>query len=184
MEALETLTTAESCASFFAKGCPYRKPDGSTGYGQASAHVCFDADSTVECVHDDDIAYAAPGANHDGLHLEHAGYARQVRDGLARRLRPAHAVGPVGPLGGRPLPALRHPAPVPDGQGPAAPAGAMGITTHAEVTKAWHRTTHTDPGAGFPVDLYMARLAKALAPPPKAPVVIAPPHPTPQETTT
>lgn len=40
--------------------------------------------------------------------------------------------------------------------------GDSGITTHALVTDAFHKTTHTDPGKGFPLDDYIARVASAV----------------------
>ena len=65
MEAPEKPDTAENVAKWFA---------GSTA-PQASAHYCIDADSIVQCVQDRDVAWHAPGANHNGLGFEHAGTA-------------------------------------------------------------------------------------------------------------
>ena len=31
-------------------------------------------------------------------------------------------------------------------------AGKKGVTTHAEVSKAFKKSNHTDPGLGFPMD--------------------------------
>src|SRR5205809_2755015 len=69
MEAPETANTAENVAKWFA---------GSTA-PQASAHYCIDANSIVQCVQDDDVAWHAPGANSDGIGFEHAGFASQGR---------------------------------------------------------------------------------------------------------
>src|SRR4051812_19382269 len=66
MEAPEKPGTAENVADWFA---------GATA-PQASAHYCIDADSIVQTVRDEDIARHAPGANHNGIGLEHAGFAR------------------------------------------------------------------------------------------------------------
>src|SRR6476469_11249703 len=67
MESPEKPDTAESVAAWFA---------GSSA-PQASAHYCIDANSVVECVRDTDVAWHAPGANHNGIGLEHAGRAAQ-----------------------------------------------------------------------------------------------------------
>jgi len=67
IEGPEKVTSAESCARYFATMDDGRK---------ASAHVCVDADSEVRCVPDEDTAFHAPGCNSDGLGIEHAGYKR------------------------------------------------------------------------------------------------------------
>jgi len=41
-------------------------------------------------------------------------------------------------------------------------AGKRGITGHAQVSEAFHRTDHTDPGTSFPVDAYLARVREHL----------------------
>lgn len=69
MEYPETPTSAEWCAQFFAG--PHAP--------HASAHYSIDRDSIVQSVRDEDVAWHAPGANHDGIGLEHAGYAKQSR---------------------------------------------------------------------------------------------------------
>ena len=68
MESPEKPETAEDVAHWFA---------GSTA-PQASAHYCIDGDSIVQCVQDSDVAWHAPGANHNGLGFEHAGKAAQT----------------------------------------------------------------------------------------------------------
>lgn len=37
--------------------------------------------------------------------------------------------------------------------GPSGPTRPVGWTTHDSVSKAWHQTTHTDPGPNFPLDI-------------------------------
>lgn len=37
-------------------------------------------------------------------------------------------------------------------------AGDCGITSHANVAQAWHKTDHTDPGQYFPVDQFIASI--------------------------
>ena len=68
MESPEKPNTAEDVASWFA----------GSNAPQASAHYCIDGNSVVQCVHDSDVAWHAPGANHNGLGFEHAGKAAQT----------------------------------------------------------------------------------------------------------
>lgn len=124
------------------------------GQRVASAHKVFDAGVQFQCVKDKDVAYAAPGCNSDGLHYEHAGYARQSRaewlddystamlhlsarqaaeDCIRYGIRPDRYLTAADLVAGR----------------------RQGITTHHQITLAWHKTTHTDPGPGFPMDVYL-----------------------------
>src|SRR5688572_29051390 len=74
MEAPEKGETAENVARYF------QNPRDKNGKPvKASAHLCVDSDSIVQCVLDNDVAYAAPGANSDGVHIELSGYAKQTR---------------------------------------------------------------------------------------------------------
>ena len=67
MEMDEKADTAESCSQWF------KNPR-----SQVSAHYCVDVDSVVQCVKEEDVAWHAPGANHNGLGFEHAGTAAQT----------------------------------------------------------------------------------------------------------
>lgn len=142
MEAPEASTRAERCAYNF-----------STTDRVASAHACVDDDTIVRCVRDEDVAYAAPGANHDGLQLELAGYARQTREqwldafGVAM-LRNAARV----------LEAWYYAYDVPLVFVEAANLrGGRGVTTHGQVTLAYGKSTHVDPGPSFPMDWLLDR---------------------------
>lgn len=44
-------------------------------------------------------------------------------------------------------------------------AGDTGITGHAQVSQAWHKTDHTDPGPYFPTDHFIELVAGPAAPP-------------------
>lgn len=153
MEAPEGATTAEGVANFF-----HNEPQGSNG---SSAHVCVDNDSDVYCVHDADTAWAAPGANSDGLHIEQAGYARQTRaewlDPYSRAVikRAAHvAAGWCHQYGIRPR--LLTDAELRNGV-------ATGITTHLQVTRVLNGGVgHVDPGEHYPMDVFLADLAAEM----------------------
>lgn len=45
-------------------------------------------------------------------------------------------------------------------------AGDAGITSHANVSAAWHETDHTDPGSAFPVAMFIAAVAGHIDPAP------------------
>jgi N-acetyl-anhydromuramyl-L-alanine amidase AmpD len=147
MEMAEKGDTAESCAQLF-----------HTTDRKASAHYCVDADSIVQCVREKDIAYHAPPNTHS-IGVEHAGFAGQTRTqwldeyGVAMLTRSAGLVAELLKKYDLPLAFLS-----PDDLR----AGKRGITTHANVSKAWGQTTHTDPGPDFPVGWYTDRVREAL----------------------
>lgn len=143
----EKPTGAEAVANYFS-----RPRDANGNVVTASSHFVHDDDSTVQCVLEKDIAYAAPGANNNGIQIEHAGYARQtaaewaddystreltISAQLTAKLCAKYAIPPnyVDDLG--------------------LLAGARGITTHVSVSKAFKRSTHTDPGPNFPMERYL-----------------------------
>lgn len=152
MEAPETATTAEGVAQFFAH--QPKSPNGS------SAHVCVDDNSEVRCVHDRDTAWAAPNANHDGLHIEQAGYARQSRkDWLDTYSR--HVIHRAAKQAARwcvkhkirPYPLSNHEL----------HNGVSGITTHLQVTAVLNNGQgHTDPGQHYPLDVFVQDLHHEL----------------------
>jgi hypothetical protein len=144
MEMDEKPDTAEGCGHYFA-----------TTAVVASAHECADNNSRVTCVRDMDIAYAAPGANHNGLHVEQAGFARQSRaewlDAFSRPMIEEQVALWVAEKA-----ALYH---IPlDFLDPAAlkTLRPRGVTTHNNVRLAYGQTTHTDPGTGYPMDVMLA----------------------------
>jgi N-acetyl-anhydromuramyl-L-alanine amidase AmpD len=149
MESPEKPDTAESVAAWFA---------GSTA-PQASAHYCIDADSIVECVRDTDVAWHAPGANHNGLGLEHAGRAAQSAadwsDDYSLRLLDLSAELVAQKCDKYDIPAVWLSA-------AQLRAGKRGITGHVQVSQAFKRTDHTDPGKFFPVEAYIARVREHL----------------------
>lgn len=145
MEAPEKGTTAEACAAFF-----HNQPHSDNG---TSAHYCIDNDSVVQSVRDHDEAWAAPGANYDGLHFEHAGYASQsVRDwadafSTEMLKRSAHLVARKAKRYHVPL---VHLTPV------QIKAGHAGVCGHLDITQSGIAPgTHTDPGPNFPWERYM-----------------------------
>jgi len=135
--------TAESAARYFAS--PER-----TG----SAHFVIDADYCFRTLAPTWVAWAAPGANHDGLHIEQAGFAHWTREqwlaaGVVERV--SYRVAVWARLLGVPLRWLT------DAQ--LRGGSARGLTTHAQVTRVFpgpHRD-HWDPGPSYPRDLLLRR---------------------------
>jgi N-acetyl-anhydromuramyl-L-alanine amidase AmpD len=142
MESDEKGETAESCARWFQDPA-----------AKVSAHYCVDADSIVQCVRDQDVAWHAPGANHDGIGIEHAGRAEQTgRDwsdaySTAMLERSAALVADLCRAYGIPVTWL-YAADL--------KAGKRGVTTHKAVSDAFRRSSNWDPGEGFPAERYLA----------------------------
>lgn len=156
MEAPEKGSTAEAVAAYFAR----------LGAPKASAHYCIDNNSTVQCVRDVDVAWAAPNANHDGLHFEHAGYASQSMSdwldpyGKAMLNVSAKLVAAKCKQYGIPVRLL---------SAAQVRAGLKGITGHGQITDAYPGTgSHTDPGRNFPWRYYIARVNAYRYPKPVA----------------
>jgi N-acetyl-anhydromuramyl-L-alanine amidase AmpD len=125
-----------------------------------SAHYCVDADSVIQCVPDEDVAWHAPGANHDGLGIELAGSARQSRREWADPYSSAvlaRAAELSASLCGE------HSIPAEWLWPPDLRAGKRGLTTHASVSEAFRRSSHVDPGPAFPVERFLGLVRVHLA---------------------
>lgn len=151
MESPEKPGTALAVAKWFA---------GSSA-PMASAHLCVDSIDTIECVRQQDIAFAAPGANGDGYHVELAGRAAQSEAewtdalSLATLKRAASAIALVCQAYEIPIVWLTVDQ-VKDGK-------TRGICGHHDVTLAFKKSTHTDPGAGFPKQMFLGLVFDALS---------------------
>jgi N-acetyl-anhydromuramyl-L-alanine amidase AmpD len=150
MEFPETKDAAEVIARDFA-----------TTSTQKSAHICVDSDSIVQCVRDNDVAFAAPGANSDGIQIELTGFAKQTREqwldpyGVLLLERGADATAQY---------CLKYDIPVrrlDDAQ--LAGKSSKGIVSHAQVSKVFKKSDHTDPGPNFPWDFFLDRVKHHVA---------------------
>lgn len=150
MEAPETPSTAENVAKYFQV---ITRP--------ASAHICVDSDSIVQCVWDNNVAFAAPGVNHDGIHIELAGYA--IQDGAAwldpygvlMLDRAANAVAQYCRKYNLPCTKLTPKQ---------LKAGAKGIIGHRDATAVYKPNAgHQDPGGNFPWEWFIKRSNEHLA---------------------
>lgn len=150
MEAPEREGTALRVAQFFA----------GSNAPQASAHFCVDSREIVQCVDERHVAWHAPGCNSSGIGIEHAGYAKQNAEqwmdpySRAMLLLSVELCADVCKRHGIPAVAL---------DAGALRAGLPGITTHAAVSQAFKRSTHWDPGMGFPLKWYVKAVGELIA---------------------
>lgn len=150
MEAPEKVDTAENTARFF------QHPP-----SPASAHLCIDNNSIVQCVLDNNQAAAAPGANHDGVHLELAGFAKQTEAewldayGVLLLNNAAEAAGQYCLKYDIPVRRLTN-SELKDGQ-------TKGFVSHSQVSEVFKKSTHTDPGKGFPWEFFLERVEQHRA---------------------
>lgn len=146
MEFYERDGGARWCANFFA----------GPNAPKASAHFCIDRDEIVQCVLEKDVAWHAPGANHNGIGIEHAGFARQTpeewRDEFSSAMleRSAELVADL---------CERYAIPIERPSVDALKNGARGIVGHKDCTDAFRGGKgHYDPGEGFPWIWYFDRV--------------------------
>lgn len=152
MEYPEKPTAAEWCADFFAGRNGLTAP-------KASAHYCVDSNSVVQCVNDKDVAWHAAGANHNGIGIEHSGYAKQSREewlddySMAELKVSAVLVARL---------CKRWNIPVERISAADLKAGKRGICGHKDVTDAFSKGRgHYDPGPNFPYDVYIDLVKQA-----------------------
>lgn len=151
METPETSTMAEAIAAWFAghRGSP----------PMASAHICVDDDSIVRCVRPEHIAFAAPGANHDGYQVELAGRASQTREqwtdpySTAMLRLAARHVAKIASRYNVPLVKLTVDE-VKNGK-------SRGFCGHVDATYAFRKSTHVDPGPNFPWESFLRMVGDA-----------------------
>ena len=145
--------SAESVARYFAR------PDAG-----GSANIVVDDRSCYRSLADTIIPWGAPPLNTFGFHVEQCGYAawprrrwllhrntiRRAAYKAAQRVRwygiPIHV--PTAAEIKR-----EYDAAMADGRPPYG-----GIVTHRLVDETFHESTHTDPGEGYPLDVFMGYL--------------------------
>lgn len=143
MEAKEKGDTAESIGYYF------KNPD-----KPSSAHIGVDSNTVVQYVADNNIAYAAPGANSDGIHIELAGYGIQTREewldvyGKSMLERAADACAQY---------CIKYSIPLVHLTNDQLARGLSGIVGHSQVSDVYKKSDHSDPGPGFPWDYFIAR---------------------------
>lgn len=152
MEAPTKPTTALNVANWFAS-----RTDPAM---QASAHYCIDEAESIQCVRDNDVAWACGVDNPHTVSIEHAGYAKETDadwsspSNLAMLKRSAIvAAGICREYNIEPV-RLSD-----DG----IKAGARGFAGHVDVNRALaNGHGHVDPGEHFPWNEYLALISEAL----------------------
>lgn len=166
----------------------------------ASAHVCADCDSIVTCVAPGDIAWACSASNWVSYNIECAGYAKWTREewladismrmltlAAAHMRKAAVYFGiPAQLLSEAEVAECLRDGCIRQGKLTGALSGNPGgVTTHVMVNAAWKKwrqyglpqpgpkvdLSHSDPGAGFPLDVLVGMMRPPLAdtePPPPA----------------
>lgn len=161
MEAPEGPNTAENIANYFVD--PRRaqtkteKDLGQKGKPvKASAHTCWDNNSAIRCVLDKDVAYAAPGANSNGIQYELAGYGRQSReqwlDEYGKQMLALVCEGMAQDC-------VKYGIPPKHLTDDEIRAKKKGIIGHYQASRIFKLSDHTDPGAGFPWDVLTLNVA-------------------------
>jgi N-acetyl-anhydromuramyl-L-alanine amidase AmpD len=144
MEIAERPDAAQICARWFASRA-----------SQVSAHYCVDAGTVIQCVREKDIAWHARGGNAASIGVELAGFASQTRrdwrdDYSAEVLeRAASLVAEI---------CRRRRVPVRWLSADDLRAGRRGLTGHVDVSRAYGKSDHWDPGDGFPVEAFVDRV--------------------------
>lgn len=146
-EGSEGRTSAEDGAAYDA-----RRTDGT------STHFFVDADTVVQCVLTKDTAnHAKSEGNIRGIGFELCGRASQTQaqwldGGLDLALAAKYVAKCCRKWG---IPARRLTV-------AQLRAGEKGICAHADVTAAWHQSTHTDPGPNFPWSQFLDMVQQQL----------------------
>lgn len=127
---------------------------------RASTHYGVDSDEVVQYVDDANIAWGAEGANQNGIHIEHAGYARQTPSdwndaySMAMLERSAELAANK---------ARKYNIPIRKLSWQEMKAGERGFVGHVDVNRMRRNGNllpddHWDPGPNFPWDYYLGRV--------------------------
>lgn len=120
---------------------------------QGSANLVVDANICYRTLNDDHIPWAAPPLNKKGFHIEIAGWSSWSRDiWLGHKQAIDRAAFKTA------LRCHKYHIPVRYVSAGGLLLGRSGITTHRQVSAAFHKSDHTDPGAYFPMDYFISRV--------------------------
>jgi hypothetical protein len=172
-ECAETKSAAEALSAY-AAAMPPERP--------ASWHYAVDVDSTTQSVREKDTAWHAPPLNPYSIGIEQAGRAKQLESDWADPYSAAMVDGQLVPLVAklcrrhRILPRLVPDDLLKEALAEAEKAGSdvatrdmarriySGIVTHAQVSRVFKKSTHSDPGLHFPLEGVVS-LVEQLIPP-------------------
>lgn len=150
----EEASTARSAAAWFAVTSP-PPPEGRGPSG--SAHLCVDDVECYRTLEDMEIPWGAPGANTNGLHIEQAGFAAWKKWQWIKHKRELNRAADRAARW-----CVKYNIPPHFLKAADLKAGRRGISTHAEVTKAFGGT-HTDPGLFWPRRRFMRKVRRRVA---------------------
>jgi hypothetical protein len=159
-EGSEGVTSATNLANYMKAPGDRQNADGSF-YGSSYQYVAELNRRGIPAVPDHTVSYSAAGANHNGIHICIPGKAGQTRDqwldGISRQyIESAAAIAvDIAQREGIPLVKLTTFQ---------VAAGRTGYCGHVEVSQAFKRSTHTDPGVNFPWDVFQADIDRLTAP--------------------
>jgi len=142
----EEAWTARGAAAWFANHA-----------SQGSAQLCVDDKECYRTLSDLDIPWGAPGANTNGLHIEQAGFAAWKKWQWLKHRRQLNKVADRVAHW-----CVRYNIPPRFVDASELRAGKKGVTTHAEVSKAFGGT-HTDPGFFYPRRRVMRKIRRRVA---------------------
>lgn len=127
---------------------------------KASAHITVDNKEAVRSLQDNKIAWAAPGCNFDGLHLELVGTANQSKtdwkDAYSENVLNLAAKVVAEWCYIHSIPAIKL-------NQMQLLSGRRGIVGHVDVSKAYKKSTHFDPGTNFPWESFIKKVENELA---------------------
>lgn len=123
-----------------------------------STQIVAGEKGAVRILPDDVIPCGAPGANTQGLHIEMVGFANwSTSQWMTRQKTLACAARNVADW------CAKYGIPARFVDAAALLQGASGITTHVEVSKAWKKSNHYDPGPSFPLSHFLSMVSSALS---------------------
>lgn len=127
---------------------------------EGSAHLVVDDNECYRCLDNNEIPWAAPSANTQGFHIEQAGFAAWTVEEWDKHTHMLHRAAYKAALHCK---VFRIPARFVTAAG--LKAGRKGITTHAEVSKAFPNNAgnHHDPGVGWPRALFISLVKHYLS---------------------
>lgn len=125
----------------------------------ASWHYAVDSGSITQSVREADVAYHAPGANANGIGIELATpgmpTAQEWADPYSQKMLNLSAWLAAGVCSRWKIDPFYV-----DASG--LREGRRGITTHAQVSLAFKKADHMDPGPNFPIDYVIAKIKSRL----------------------
>ena len=120
---------------------------------QASVQIVVDDYECYRCLGDDLIPWGAPPFNSRGLHIEQCGYAKWTRPEWLRHRATIDRAARAAAYW-----AKAYRIPVKFLSVTNCKRYEPGITTHHNVSLAFGKSDHTDPGSGYPIDYFMGKV--------------------------